>query len=449
MKWEESPFGSMADRKSKTRPGLRILAILGDSRLESSEQDGPTGYLLGTFFMDDRDSLGPATTFTQQGRVRRVALLGSTGSIGKSTLEVVSHFPERLAIAGLSAHSNGTDLIAQAKQFRPGWVALTDADAAQKFDKSELPGGVEWVVGAEALARKVAGDDVDVVVTAVVGSAGLLGTWAALEAGKDIAVANKETLVMAGPLVMDLAKKRGARIMPVDSEHSALFQALCSGKQSDVRKLILTGSGGPFRGKTLAELSQVTPDQALNHPTWKMGPKITVDSATLMNKALEVIETRWLFGVQAEKIDVVIHPESIVHSLVEFNDGSILAQASPPDMKLPIQLALLWPDRPSGPNKRLTWARPFAWHFEPPDTENFPALRLGFEVARLGGTAGAVLNAANEVAVGRFLRGDLPFLTIAKATGQVLANHEFSANPGLGELTRLDGWARREVARWK
>ena len=448
MRWEESPFGSMADRKSKTRAGWRILAIWGDSRVESSEQDGPAEQI-GRISMDDRVVLAPTTNISSPGKVRRVALLGSTGSIGKSTLDVVAHFPDRLTITGLSAHSRGPELVEQARQFRPQWIALTDPKAAQNIDKTQLPAGVDWVVGPEALARKVAGDDVDVVVTAIVGSAGLLSTWAALEAGKDIAVANKETLVMAGPLVMDLAQQRGARIMPVDSEHSALFQALCSGKRSDVRKLILTGSGGPFRGKSKAELALVTPEQALNHPTWKMGPKITVDSATLMNKALEVIETRWLFGVSAEKIDVVIHPESVVHSLVEFEDGSILAQASPPDMRLPIQLALLWPDRPSGPTRRLHWGSPFAWHFEPPDTENFPALRLGFEVARQGGTAGAVLNAANEVAVGRFLQGDLAFLDIAKATGQVLANHEYSAHPELGELTRLDGWARREVARWK
>ncbi len=448
MIWEESPFGSMADRKSNTRPGLRFLAISGDSRLESSEQDGPTEQI-GRVFMNASGALPANTNRTLPGRPRRVALLGATGSIGKSTLDVVAHFPERLAITGLSAHSRGEELLELARQFRPEWIALTDPKAGEHLKQSQLPAGVELVVGPEALARKVAGDDVDVVVTAIVGAAGLLGTWAALEAGKDIAVANKETLVMAGPLVMDLAQKRGAKIMPVDSEHSALFQALCSGKQADVRKLILTGSGGPFRGKSLGELALVTPEQALKHPTWKMGPKITVDSATLMNKALEVIETRWLFGVPAEKIDVVIHPESVVHSLVEFEDGSILAQASPPDMRLPIQLALLWPDRPSGPTKRLQWAGPFAWHFEPPDTENFPALRLGFEVARQGGTAGAVLNAANEVAVGRFLQGDLPFLDIAKATGQVLANHEFSAHPGLGELTRLDGWARQEVARWK
>lgn len=398
----------------------------------------------------DKDAiLAPSTEQQTPGRPRRVALLGSTGSIGLSTLDVVAHFPEKLVLTGLSAHSRVDELLEQSRKVRPEWIAITDVAAGASVDKSKIPQGVELVVGPEALARKVAGEDVDVVVTAIVGSAGLLGTWAALEAGKDIAVANKETLVMAGPLVMDLARRRGAKIMPVDSEHSALFQALCSGKPEQVRRLVLTGSGGPFRGKKREALESVTPEQALKHPTWKMGPKITIDSATLMNKALEVIEARWLFDMPAEKLEVMIHPESVVHSLVEFEDGSILAQASPPDMRLPIQLALLWPERPNGPTRRLDWSGAFTWRFEPPDTDNFPALRLGFEVARQGGTAGAVLNAANEEAVGRFLRGELAFLDIAKATGQVLASHDFSAHPDLGELARLDGWARREVGRWK
>lgn len=380
---------------------------------------------------------------------RRVALMGSTGSIGQSTLDVVAHFPGRLKITGLSAHSNAQQLVEQARRFQPNWIAITDPKAAQTLDRSQLPQGVECVVGPEALARKVSGPDVDVVVAAIVGSAGLLGTWAALEAGKDVAVANKETLVMAGPLVMDLARRRGARIMPVDSEHSALFQALLPGRPDQVKRLVLTGSGGPFRGRTRAQLEQVGIDEALKHPTWKMGPKITIDSATLMNKALEVIEARWLFDIPASKLEVVIHPESVVHSLVEFEDGSVMAQASPPDMRLPIQLALLWPERPSGPARRIDWSQAFGWRFEPPDRANFPALDLGFEVAARGGSAGAVLNAANEAAVGRFLRGDLGFLEISQVCAEVLANHDFDPNPGLEELARLDQWGRREVDRWR
>ncbi len=380
---------------------------------------------------------------------RRVALLGSTGSIGKSTLDVVKHFPERLKITGLSAHSRVAELLEQARCHRPEWIAITDKEAAATLDRSQIPPGVECVVGPEALARKVAGADVDVVVAAIVGAAGLLGTWAALEAGKDIAVANKETLVMAGSLVMDLAKRRGGRIMPVDSEHSALFQALLSGQPAQVKRLILTGSGGPFRGHTPLQLEQVTLEQALRHPTWKMGPKITIDSATLMNKALELIEARWLFDIGADRLEVVIHPESIVHSLVEFEDGSVMAQASPPDMRLPIQLALLWPERPSGPTRRFDWSRAFQWRFEPPDRTNFPALNLGFEVARVGGSAGAVLNAANEAAVGRFLQGDIAFLDIAQACSEILAHHTHDSSPGLEELSRLDAWARRETMKWK
>jgi 1-deoxy-D-xylulose-5-phosphate reductoisomerase len=289
---------------------------------------------------------------------------------------------------------------------------------------------------------------VDVVVSAIVGAAGLHGTWAALEAGKTVAVANKETLVMAGPLVMDLAARRGARLLPVDSEHSALFQAMQGGRAHEIERVVLTASGGPFRGCRACELEDVTVPEALRHPTWRMGPKITVDSATLMNKALEVIEARWLFGLPPEKIDIIIHPESVIHSFVEFADGSILAQLSPPDMRLPIQYALTYPERVSGPARRLNWRELGAWHFEQPDAETFPAIQLGYEVARRGGTCGAVLNAANEAAVGRFLAGELRFLDIPRACRDVLAHHAFSARPTLAELAALDRWARQEVSRW-
>jgi 1-deoxy-D-xylulose-5-phosphate reductoisomerase len=294
----------------------------------------------------------------------------------------------------------------------------------------------------------VAEPEVDVVLTAIVGAAGLAGTWAALEAGKTVAVANKETLVMAGSLVMDLAARRGATLIPVDSEHSAIFQAMLAGRRGEVERVVLTASGGPFRGKTIGELAQVTVDQALNHPTWRMGPKITIDSATLMNKALEVIEARWLFGLAPEQIEVVIHPESVIHSFVEFRDGSVLAQLSPPDMRLPIQYALTYPERVPGPVQRLNWRDLGCWHFEQPDHEAFPALELGYEVARRGGTCGAVLNAANEAAVGRFLAGALSFLDIPRVCRDVLANHHYSARPDLSELAAADRWARQEVARW-
>ncbi len=290
--------------------------------------------------------------------------------------------------------------------------------------------------------------EVEVVVSAIVGAAGLHGTWTALEAGKTVAVANKETLVMAGPLVMELAHRRNATLLPVDSEHSAIFQALRSGKSSEVERVVLTASGGPFRGKSRAELANVTVEDALKHPTWRMGPKITVDSATLMNKALEIIEARWLFDLPPEKIQVIIHPESVIHSFVEFNDGSVVAQLSPPDMRLPIQYALTYPERVSGPARRLNWGELGAWHFEQPDHDTFPALQLGYEVARRGGTCGAVLNAANEAAVGRFLAGELRFLDITRVCRDVLAHHEYSPRPSLAELAALDRWARQEVGRW-
>jgi 1-deoxy-D-xylulose-5-phosphate reductoisomerase len=289
---------------------------------------------------------------------------------------------------------------------------------------------------------------VDVVVSAIVGAAGLAGTWAALEAGKTVAVANKETLVLAGPLVMDLAARRGGRLLPVDSEHSAIFQALQGSPPGAVERVVLTGSGGPFRGRRAAELVGVTVEQALRHPTWQMGPKITVDSATLMNKALEVIEARWLFGLPPERIGVIVHPESVIHSFVEFQDGAVLAQLSPPDMRLPIQYALTYPERLPGPAARLDWRALSAWHFEQPDRETFPSLQLGYEVAARGGTAGAVLNAANEAAVARFLGGELDFLDIPRACRAALDHHNFSPTPTLAELAGCDRWARQEVGRW-
>ncbi len=379
---------------------------------------------------------------------RRIVVLGSTGSIGTNCLDVVDHLSDRLEVQGLSAHSSSEALLRQAQRYRPRWVALTDAEAAQQFKASQLPPGCQLLHGPDAVTAMVQHPDVDIVVTAIVGAAGLLGTWAALEAGKTVAVANKETLVLAGALVTDLAARRGGRLLPVDSEHSAIFQAMQGNPPSAVERIVLTGSGGPFRGRTRDELAEVTVEEALNHPTWRMGPKITIDSATLMNKALEVIEARWLFGLPPERIEVIIHPESVIHSFVEFKDGSVLAQLSPPDMRLPIQYALTYPERVAGPARRLSWGELSAWHFEQPDHETFPALQLGYEVARRGGTCGAVLNAANEVAVERFLHGDLGFLDITRACRAALDHHHYSPTPSLDELSACDRWARQEVARW-
>ena len=383
------------------------------------------------------------------GSRRRVVVLGSTGSIGTSTLDVIDRLGDRLEAWGLSAHKSWETLLTQVQRHQPACVVVTDPEAEQQLGRQILPPGTRIMVGADGIGAMVTDPAVDIVLTAIVGAAGLTGTWLALEAGKTVAVANKETLVMAGPLVMELARRRGAQVLPVDSEHSAVFQAMQSGRRGEVRRIVLTASGGPFRGKKAAELADVTAAEALKHPTWRMGPKITVDSATLMNKALEIIEARWLFDLEPEQIEVIIHPESIIHSFVEFNDGSVLAQLSPPDMRLPIQYALTYPERVSGPARRLNWAELGAFRFEQPDRETFPALELGFEVARRGGTCGAVLNAANEAAVGLFLAGELRFLDIPRACRAILNHHHYSNRPSLAELNAIDRWARQEVVRWK
>jgi 1-deoxy-D-xylulose-5-phosphate reductoisomerase len=390
-----------------------------------------------------------ATRREEELRRKRIVLLGSTGSIGTSCLDVVAHLEERLEIVGLSAHTNWEMLFDQAARWRPRWVVVADEATGRRVDRERLEPNVELLIGEAGIIRVVTDPDVDVVVTAIVGAAGLAGTWAALEAGKTVAVANKETLVMAGPLVMDLARRTGAALLPVDSEHSAIFQAMRGGRPDEVERVVLTASGGPFRGKSLAQLAHVGPDEALRHPTWSMGPKITVDSATLMNKALEIIEARWLFDLPSERIDVIVHPESVIHSFVEFRDGSVLAQLSPPDMRLPIQYALTYPERLPGPTRRLNWRELASWRFEQLDQETFPAVQLGYEVARRGGTCGAVLNAANEAAVGRFLDGDMAFLDIARACRDVLHHHHYSVRPSLAELADCDRWARQEVSRWK
>ena len=381
---------------------------------------------------------------------QNVVILGSTGSVGRSALSVVEHDRgARLRAFGLSAHSKLGLLTEQALAFRPRFVTVTDPSARAEMDGQLRGSGVELLTGQDGIARMVADPSTDRVLTAIVGAAGLEGTWAALEAGKTVALANKETLVVAGPLVMDLARRRNATILPVDSEHSAIFQAMASGRPKEVRRVILTSSGGPFRGKTTRELAEVTPEQALRHPTWKMGPKISIDSATLMNKALEVIEARWLFGLEPDQIEVVVHPESVVHSMVEFVDGSVVAQLSPPDMRLPIQFAFTHPERVPGPCPMLDLTRTMSLHFEPPDRETFPALDLGFEVMRRAGTAGAALNAANEAAVARFLAGEIRFLDIPRACRSVLDHHPFDPRPTLDALWRVDAWARQEVGRWK
>ncbi len=377
-----------------------------------------------------------------------VVILGSTGSIGRSALEVIRASGGTLRAVALSANSSLDELAQQARDFQPSQIIATDAEQAAARDWSDLPKHTELLVGSEGIARAVSEREVDVVLSAIVGSAGLAGTWAAIEAGKQVALANKETMVTAGPLIGPLAEKNGAKIIPVDSEHSAVFQALQSGQPHEVRRIVLTASGGPFRDRDAESLVGVTVDEALAHPTWDMGPKITIDSATLMNKALEIIEARWLFDLRADQIDVVIHPQSIVHSMVEFVDGSVIAQMSPPDMKLPLQYALTYPHRRACPAQRLDLTRAIDLRFEPPDLDRFDALRIGLEVARAGGTAGAVINAANEAAVAGFLAGDLGFAEIVPACRSILEHHDFEPAPTLERLLQLDHWARREVSRW-
>ncbi len=378
----------------------------------------------------------------------QVAVLGSTGSIGTSTLDVIAASEGRLVPFLLAAHSRVGDLLEQARRFHPRWIVVTDPIAAREIGPGSVPAGTQLAIGPEALDDLVADPSVDRVVSAIVGAAGLRSTWAAIEAGKTVALANKETLVMAGPLVMRRAAETGARIIPVDSEHSAIHQALACGRPSEVRRIVLTASGGPFRTRPRESLAAVTPAEALRHPTWSMGQKITIDSATMMNKALELIEARWLFGLSADKLAVVVHPQSIVHSLVEYIDGAVIAQLSPPDMRLPIQYALLFPERRPGPAKRLDFTEAMRLDFEPPDTERFPAVRLGLEAAARGGTAGAVLNAANEEAVRGFLEGELRFTDIAEICSRLLDEHPFQEAPTLDDVRRLDAWARQEVGKW-
>lgn len=375
-------------------------------------------------------------------------MLGSTGSIGRSTLEVAASHPGEMRVVALSAHSKIDPLLSQARAIRPRWLVVTDEQAASRIARGDLPAGTELLVGQAGLRQVVQSPDVDIVVAAIVGSAGLESTWAAVEAGKTIALANKETLVVAGGLVMQLAARTGAKILPVDSEHSAVFQALACGRKQDVKRIILTASGGPFRNHTPAMLENVTVDDALAHPTWDMGPKVTIDSATMMNKALELIEARWLFDLSPEQIDVVVHPQSIIHSLVEYVDGSVIAQLSPPDMKLPIQYALTYPHRAASPADKFDWTQSQRLEFFPPDEDRFPALKLGREVAAAGGTAGVVLNAANEAAVAEFMAGRISFTSIAPACRSVLQSHTFDSNPTLDDLKKLDAWARSEISQW-
>ncbi len=374
-------------------------------------------------------------------------VLGSTGSIGQSALDIARRLPDEIRVVGLAARSKWEILREQIAEFRPRTAALVDPAAFDEL-KSNLPEGpTEIVTGLDGILGGVLEGGADVVLAAITGAAGLPTTLRALETCKRLALANKESLVLGGELLMARAAEKGIEIIPVDSEHSAIFQSLLGGKASEVERLILTASGGPFRTKPIDELAAVTREQALEHPTWKMGPKITIDSATLMNKALEVIEAKWLFGMPPEKIEVVIHPQSIVHSMVEFHDGSVMAQLGLPDMRAPIQFAITYPDRRPLDIPRLDFREHSRLDFEEPDRQRFPALDLAYQALADGGTSAAVMNAANEEAVARFLDGAIPFPQIVELCRNVMDRHKSVAKPDLAALEAADAWAREEVIR--
>lgn len=377
--------------------------------------------------------------------VRRLALLGSTGSIGTATLEVVAEHPESFEVVGLAAGHNLDLLMEQIEQFRPQVVRVATEEGAAQV-RSRFGSQVDVLAGDEGNVAVATHPEADVVLTALVGASGLVPTIEAIKADKMIALANKETLVAAGHLVTALAKEKGVAILPVDSEHSAIFQCLNGERHGDVERIIVTASGGSFRDKTREEMAKATVRGALNHPNWSMGAKITVDSATLMNKGLEVIEAHWLFDQPYDKIDVLVHPESIIHSLVEFSDGSMMAQLGAPDMKVPIQYALTYPGRlPSRVNKRLNLLEVAALHFRAPDFERFPMLGFAYDAGRAGGSLPTVLNAANEVANGLFLQEKIRFLDIERIVGTVMDRHTVISHPALEEVIAADAWAR-EIA---
>jgi len=378
---------------------------------------------------------------------KALSILGSTGSIGVSTLDVVRQFPDRFEVLALAAGRNTELLLEQIKVFEPSLVAVLDQCLAVQLQQalrsySHQP---EVLFGHEGYERVATYPKSHMLVSAMVGAAGLLPTLAAIEAGKDLALANKETLVIAGEIVMQLAKQRGIRILPVDSEHSAIFQALEGNHREALKRILLTASGGPFFDKSPEELAVVTPQAALRHPNWNMGRKITIDSATLMNKGLEVIEAHWLFGVPVEQIVIHIHPESIVHSMVEYIDGSVIAQMGIPDMRIPIAYALAYPERLPVQSPPLDLFRLRNLNFYPPDEEKFPCLRLAYEACRTGSTLPAVLNAANEVAVDAFLNGRITFLEIPQVIEKVMKSHQVATSLTLETILKADQWARKEA----
>ncbi|TND10406.1 MAG: 1-deoxy-D-xylulose 5-phosphate reductoisomerase [Bacteroidetes bacterium] len=373
----------------------------------------------------------------------RLAILGSTGSIGTQALDVVAANPGQFSVELLAANGNADLLIKQALQFKPNAVVIADEKKYAAVKEVLLPHDIKVWAGEEAISQAVELENIDMVLAAIVGYAGLRSTLAAIRAGKQVALANKETLVVAGDLVTQLAREKAVNIYPVDSEHSAIFQCLAGEFHNPVEKIYLTASGGPFRGKKRADLAQVTKQQALKHPNWEMGAKITIDSATLMNKGLEVIEAKWLFHLRPEQIDIIVHPQSIIHSIVQFSDGSMKAQMGLPDMRLPIQYALGYPKRMPSKFERFDFLEYPALTFEQADTETFRCLPLAFEALKKGGNAACALNAANEIAVAAFLQEKTGFLRIAEIIENAMAKTTFIAKPSYDDYVATDAEARQ------
>ncbi len=364
--------------------------------------------------------------------------------MGSAAVEVACALAPETRVVALAAGADWRGLAEQARKCLPAAVAIADETCRERLIEA-VPAGTRVYAGAFELVEMVRAVDTDLVLAAIVGAAGLPATLAAVERGIDVALANKESLVVAGSILMPLAGRTGSRLIPVDSEHSAVFQSLASGRREEVSRIYLTASGGPFRTWTIEQIAAATLEDALNHPAWKMGPKITIDSATMMNKALEVIEAVHLFGLPPEQVQVLVHPEAIVHSMVEFCDGSVIAQLGAPDMRTPIQYAITYPRRVPGIARRLNWSEIGRLTFESPDFERFPLLKLGFDAAGAGGTSGAALNAANEAAVELFRAGRIRFGRIAELVAEVCARHQRRGEPTLEQLMESDGWARREV----
>jgi len=376
--------------------------------------------------------------------LKYISILGSTGSIGKQTLDVVDEHPDLFRVIGLAAGNNWGELVEQIHRFKPLIVSVATKELAERI-KLQAPAGMRILYGQEGMNEVATHPDCNFVISAIVGSAGLYPTLKAIEAGKTIGLANKETLVTAGHIVMNKAKEYGVSIIPVDSEHSAIFQCLQGDDHQSVKRIILTASGGSFRDYSRDELKSVTIEQALNHPNWKMGAKITIDSATMMNKGLEVIEAHWLFGLPFDQIDCTLHRESIVHSLVEFHDRAIKAQLGTPDMRVPIQYALTYPNRISLQTPALDFTKLLTLQFEPVDFVRYPALKLAYLCGKQGGTMPTILNAANEVMVDRFLKGEIPFIEIESRIEAILAKHSKIEQPLLEEISEADEWARNEA----